>query len=512
MASVFKRGGKGNRGGYWYVSWFDHRGKRRTRSARTTDKQTAEQIGNKLDDEAAKRREGLIDPQLEAFAREARRPLAELLKEYRAKLVANGRTERYIDDAVGYVERIADAEDIATAADFTAERVAHYGADLSDKGKSARTVQATLGAAKSFTRWAVTCGKLPRDPLLSVRKPNPETDRRLERRMLLPSEWSHLLTATLNGPERHGMSGAERALLYKLAIATGLRSNELRSLTRTSVVLDATRPYVRVKAVDTKNSKTAQQYIDDELAEALRGHVTAKTPTARVFAMPDRTYLAQMLRDDLDAARQHWLDEVNRDPEERTRREQSDFLAAKNHAGECFDFHCLRHTAGAWLSLTGAHPASVKAFMRHSTITLTMDRYGHLLPGAEAETAEKLGAMVGASLVRSTEDENENVLRMTGTDGPNGAQRHAQQLGRESGRRRASGCGTSSSAGDRDDSPRSAIDAGKTDEFAPLGHGVRDDTIENRQLRRVSELASGLTRNQVPGNRLGVRVPCPPLD
>jgi hypothetical protein len=24
-------------------------------------------------------------------------------------------------------------------------------------------------------------------------------------------------------------------------------------------------------------------------------------------------------------------------------------------------------------------------------------------------------------------------------------------------------------------------------------------------------LASGLTRNQVPGNRLGVRVPCPPL-
>lgn len=94
MASVFKRGGKNNRGGYWYVSWFDHGGKRRSRCAKTTDKATAERIGAKLETDAAKRREGLIDPQLEGFAREARRPLAELLIQYKAKLVANGRTER----------------------------------------------------------------------------------------------------------------------------------------------------------------------------------------------------------------------------------------------------------------------------------------------------------------------------------------------------------------------------------------------------------------------------------
>ena len=160
--------------------------------------------------------------------------------------------------------------------------MAHYAADLTDKGKSARTVQATIGAAKSFTRWLVACGKLPRDPLASVSKPSPETDRRRERRMLLPDEWPHLVDATLTGPERDGMTGAERALLYRLAIATGLRSNELRSLTRTSIVLDATRPYVRVKAADTKNGKAAQQFIDRELADALRDHMTAKTPAAHV--------------------------------------------------------------------------------------------------------------------------------------------------------------------------------------------------------------------------------------
>jgi hypothetical protein len=52
MASVFKRGGKRAKG-YWYASWFDHHGKRRTRSARTTDKATAERIARKLEAEAA---------------------------------------------------------------------------------------------------------------------------------------------------------------------------------------------------------------------------------------------------------------------------------------------------------------------------------------------------------------------------------------------------------------------------------------------------------------------------
>src|SRR5262245_11629751 len=137
MASVFKRGGKTNRPGYYYVSWQDHTGRRRSKCARTTDKATAERIGAKLETEAAQRREGLIDPQLEGFAREAKRPLAELITEYKAKLVANGRVERYISEAVGYVERIAEAEVIDTAVGFTSERVAHYAAGLTDNGKSA---------------------------------------------------------------------------------------------------------------------------------------------------------------------------------------------------------------------------------------------------------------------------------------------------------------------------------------------------------------------------------------
>jgi hypothetical protein len=75
--------------------------------------------------------------------------------------------------------------------------------------------------------------------------------------------------------------------------------------------------------------------------------------------------------------------------------------------------------------------------MRHSTITLTMDRYGHLLPGAETDAATQLGEMV--SLRQEPEGSEENILRMTGTDAGS-AQRQAQQSGRDSTRREDATC------------------------------------------------------------------------
>ncbi|QDT74694.1 hypothetical protein [Lacipirellula limnantheis] len=52
-----------------------------------------------------------------------------------------------------------------------------------------------------------------------------------------------------------------------------------------------------------------------------------------------------------------------------------------------------------------------------------MNRYGHMLPGAEAEAADRLGAMV--SLRSADDDDQEISLKMTGTDSQ-GAQRLAQ--------------------------------------------------------------------------------------
>jgi hypothetical protein len=87
-------------------------------------------------------------------------------------------------------------------------------------------------------------------------------------------------------------------------------------------------------------------------------------------------------------------DKVNRyasEPQERAKR-----LPRGNEPrwAQVLDFHSLRHTCGAWLAMTGAHPKAIQTVMRHSAITLTMDTYGHLFPGQEAETVARLPDML----------------------------------------------------------------------------------------------------------------------
>jgi integrase len=164
-------------------------------------------------------------------------------------------------------------------------------------------------------------------------------------------------------------------------------------LTNARLFLDGDRPYVTVKARSTKNKQDARQYIRQPLAQALSAHRDGQPSKAPVFSLPDRTRMAQMLRDDVAAARKAWIDEAYC-LRERNLREQSDFLLEQNHSGECLDFHSLRHTCGAWLAKAGVYPTVVQKIMRHSVITLTMDTYGHLFPGDEAAAIDKLGALL----------------------------------------------------------------------------------------------------------------------
>ena len=158
--------------------------------------------------------------------------------------------------------------------------------------------------------------------------------------------------------------------------------------------LDTEQPFVTCKAGSTKNRKLARQYIQANLGNDLRTHVAKKAPQTKVFAMPGKYDVADMFRADLADARRAWLKAAQRDPEEYACRKQSDFLAAINHDGEVTDFHCLRHTCGAWLATAGAHPKEIQSVMRHSTITLTMDTYGHIFPGQEAATVARFPDML----------------------------------------------------------------------------------------------------------------------
>jgi len=52
--------------------------------------------------------------------------------------------------------------------------------------------------------------------------------------------------------------------------------------------------------------------------------------------------------------------------------------------------HECRHTYAAFMIAAGVNAKALSTYMGHSSITITLDRYGHLMPGSEGEAAHML--------------------------------------------------------------------------------------------------------------------------
>ena len=67
--------------------------------------------------------------------------------------------------------------------------------------------------------------------------------------------------------------------------------------------------------------------------------------------------------------------------------------AAWAEAGlERIGLHQARHTAASTMIAAGVNVKALSEFLGHSSITITLDRYGHLLPGSIAEATTLLDA------------------------------------------------------------------------------------------------------------------------
>jgi hypothetical protein len=84
-------------------------------------------------------------------------------------------------------------------------------------------------------------------------------------------------------------------------------------------------------------------------------------------------------------------------------------------SGNVFDFHAFRHQYISNLAAAGVHPKVAQHLARHSTITLTMDRYTHLsaidvnaaieglpkLPCGEPQAVEQLATVTHGKLAQT---------------------------------------------------------------------------------------------------------------
>ena len=207
---------------------------------------------------------------------------------------------------------------------------------------SLQTCHHRLRAVKQFSRWLNRDGRIREDVLSHLTGYNASADRRHERRPLTAEELQVLPGVTEHAPTGRRMTGLDWPILYRVAMDTGFRVSELRSLTPWSFRLTDDPPAVVLRAAHSKHRRNDVQPIRRDLAELLRSWLDGKPTDAPMFdAMPDKTAL--MLRVDLRRAPARWIRKAT-DPAERRERRVLTFLAVTDDRGRVVDFHAPRMT------------------------------------------------------------------------------------------------------------------------------------------------------------------------
>jgi len=339
--------------------------------------------------------------------------LAQHIEDYRQALIARGNSAPHCDASRGFVLRVFNGCGFVYWSDIDHQKVEQYlrglrehgdmtTARVATKSKPARvprpigatTSNQLLTAAKSFCKWMVDSLLASESPLRGLKPLNAKLDRRHERRALTVDELRALLTTTVREPERYGMSGMERATLYRLAVETGLRASEVASLTVASfrgLASDSPEAAtVSVRASASKNRRDCTLPLRSGTAAALREHFRRKTPSARAFNTPEHWRSADMIHADLAAA--GVLKRNNK-----TRQ-----VSNRDEEGFPVDFHTLRHTMISNLAHAGVEPKTAQTLARHSTITLTLDRYTHVHMGDSRRAIESLPDLDVAPVEKTT--------------------------------------------------------------------------------------------------------------
>ena len=316
----------------------------------------------------------------DTFERYRNRPLVDHLEDYLAAMAADGTREKHVHMTRQRIRRVLDAGGIRFIRDLSASKVKTTIATFRCLAPSAKTPRERpllslqskafyIQSLKQFSRWLVIEQRMPSNPLLALKKWNVATDRRHDRCRIFPDEFAKLIAAAETSTKTiEGMTGLERALLYRLAYATGLRRGEIGSLTPRCLHLDGDKPTMTVAATNTKNRQMARFRLHSDLVGLLRERARGLKPDEPLFTrMNHRKTGAKMMQHDLKRAG----------------------IPYQTDEGLYRDFHALRHSFISALWEAGATPPVAQRLARHSDIRLTM-RYSHVDTEAEDEVIARL--------------------------------------------------------------------------------------------------------------------------
>jgi integrase len=357
-------------GGGYQVRFYAPDGSRRAKTF--AKKKEAQQFATKI--EADKLSGNWLDPKL------ARTPFEEVVATYLDGLVHLAPSTRM--KVEGHLRNyILPTFRRFQIANIKPSDVRSWISAMMKHGLSPSTVKAIHGTFSRVMNQAVLDGMIPRSPSFGVKLP--KEDHGSEMNVIEPDKLVVLAEA---------LDPRFRALIYTAAYS-GLRWSELVALKVHNLDLLKGTIHVRESLVEVngtlfagstktgvKRTVSIPRSLCDMLGEHLHefpgtgGHVftsAKKKPLRRNFYK--RHFLPALVKSGLDPTL--CLCQAEDCQERHT---------------PLYRFHDLRHTCAALLIAQGAHPKEIQEQLGHSTIRITLDRYGHLFPSLHERLSDGL--------------------------------------------------------------------------------------------------------------------------
>jgi integrase len=238
------------------------------------------------------------------------------------------------------------------------------------EGQAPATIRNSLKPLQAVYRRARTREGLALNPTHDLELPTPNP---AEVRIIAPAMAARLLSVL----------PIEDRAIWSTAIYAGLRYGELRALRWAAIDLAARKIRVRESwdpkegpiAPKTRTSKRTTpmpEVVRKPLAE-LRARRQTEPDDALVFAVDDGSpfHAASIYR-------------------------RADRAWAAAGIPDRLRLHQARHTYASFMIAAGVNAKALSVFMGHSSIKVTFDLYGHLMPGTESEAAALLDSYLDA--------------------------------------------------------------------------------------------------------------------
>ncbi len=254
---------------------------------------------------------------------------------------------------------------------------------MGEQGLSPRTIQFTRAILRRALEQAVKWSLVARNVAKLTEAPSVA---HLEMQTFTSGQARQFLDA---------VQGDRLAALYTVALSLGLRQGEALGLRWQDVDFDAGTLHVRVAL----QRLAGQPY---RLVKPKTKQSRRSLPLAPNLVAALRAHQARQLKERL-ACGQDWhnsWDLVFTTPGGAPLSKHTLIGQFKRHLDRVglpeMRFHDLRHSCASLLVAQGVHPRVVMEILGHSTITLTMNTYSHVLPQAQRDAAGLLDELLGS--------------------------------------------------------------------------------------------------------------------